>query len=680
MASNFFSRINSCFCIAMLLVVAGATAASVVSAQEASSALSGTIAEEPIVVGYARNISPVRVIEYVKSLTERLNIGKSFQEEMSSERQQKQIEEMGPKVKEPLYGVAMYMVTGLIPSFESVSFQQVVDEEDAIRLVKGRKNQWGDNGHLAELGNGCFKVEYRNVSSFPLPEGVDEKQYENNNPSINRGYQFTQKVVEKDGKKFVEHKQVITSLFRYHDSMLYEANFEDLFKMSLPMADAISSSVNGSTDLGFHAYLDRVPPGIHQLGWSMLSAAAGSQMQQGDEESDSSYEMRRSGGELGLSLIQSVLFDVDSSDGWAKFATSDEGSLRGELRVRPRNNSKLTKQLQDAAGVSRFAAILSDNAAGTFHLCVRLPEEGPVALQATGKWLTETMGRDFSNDPAMVSAAESFAGVLGGLAEHRNLEMLLKVGWTEASGGVVYGGLQVIDDPELLKNLHHLLTHLPNSPPGIEQFLTLEESNGMQVIVVRPPEDGIEELRSATGANITHVYLAHQNSCLWFAAGTEKAVEIIRESAARCSEGAGATRTPLLSGRIDMERWLSYPQDDPAQIASMPHWLDENAWWFPPSPFTMAVNLANSPEKPEPIMQRVFDLGGSQQAQVTLEADESGILLQASLGEALGNHIIARMIASQEQMMAQSRKMMEEQQKAAEEAAKKQLPPEPVPK
>jgi hypothetical protein len=51
--------------------------------------------------------------------------------------------------------------------------------------------------------------------------------------------------------------------------------------------------------------------------------------------------MRRSSGDMALALIQSVIFGVDSADGWARFANTDDGSLRGQLRVRARNNSQL---------------------------------------------------------------------------------------------------------------------------------------------------------------------------------------------------------------------------------------------------------------------------------------------------------------------------------------------------
>jgi hypothetical protein len=165
----------------------------------------------------------------------------------------------------------------------------------------------------------------------------------------------------------------------------------ELLEMELPSASSITMSVSASNDMGFDAYLDRVPIGIRQLGWNMLSAAVGTQLQQRDDEPETTYNMRRSSGDLGLALTKAVLFDIDNASGWARFASVDDDSLRGELRIRARNNSELTKQLPAAAGSSQFAAILNDDAAATFHLCVRFPEEAPAALLATGTWLQDAI-------------------------------------------------------------------------------------------------------------------------------------------------------------------------------------------------------------------------------------------------------------------------------------------------
>ena len=607
--------------------------------------LDGRIADQPIVVGYARNVGPTRTMEYAKGLTERLEIGKSIREGLQNQEEQERIKSTTGNVEEPLYGFAGYMVQSLIPSYETLSFQQVADEDDARRIANARKAQWGEQGSLEDLGNGCFKVQYRSESTYELPPGADEKQYTNNNPQQPRGYEFSQQIVEKDGVKMVQHRQVITNLFR------------------------------------FKAYLDRSPLGMRQLGWSMLSAAAGSQLQQRDDESDTAYNMRRSSGDLVLALIQSVMFDVDSADGWARFANAEDGSLRGQLRVRARNNSQLGGRLLEAAGSSRFAPILSDDAAATFHLCVKLPEDAPNALTATAKWFTETMGKEFSADPQMVAAGEMMAGVLTGISEHRNLELLMKAGWTKASDGVLYGGLQLNENPELLKNVHYVLLHLPNADEAIEKMMTLEDRQGLQVIVFRFPDDVVEGMRQAIGANITHLYLAHQNSCLWYAAGTENAVEIIRQSVERCTQNTRAARTPLISGQLDLERWLSYPQDDPAKITSMISWLDENAGWFPLTPMMMLIG--GERRKPSSLMHRVFELGGDQKANFSLEADESGLLLQVSLGEAIANYMVAGMIDAQEAMMEEQQKNAEEMQRKQTEALKeaaKNLQSPPLPK
>lgn len=105
-----------------------------------------------------------------------------------------------------------------------------------------------------------------------------------------------------------------------------------------------------------------------------------------------------------------------------------------------------------------------------------------------------------------------------------------------------------------------------------------------------------------------------------------------------------------MSARIDMERWLAYPQNDPTGIAQMPHWLDSNAWWFPPNPVLLLQgDIDGRARTPQFIMPRAFNLGGSQQFSLTLDADESGLLLQTSLGEALANHLLARIIDTEDE-------------------------------
>ena len=641
----------------------------------AEAQLSGKIAEKPIAVGYARNITQKRLFDYVVSLTERLDFASTMRSMFSQEGVRNQLEGAQPQVDDPVAGVAWYMVTGLIPSFENVTFQMVADEADARRLLDATKNNFGENGYVEDLGDGCFKTGFRFSSESELPKGFDESQLASDNNSSNRGWKSEQKIIEKDGKKFLQHNQSNTEYCRIFDNVLYKSNFEELHTMELPSATNITSNVNGSYDLGYDAYLDRIPIGIRQLGWNMLSAAIGTQLQQRDDEPEKQYNMRRSSGDLGLALAKSVLFDIDNSSGWLRFASADDDSVRGELRIRARNNSELTKLLPGAVGASQFAPILNDNAAATIHLCFRFPKEAPAALLATGAWLQDTIDQEANGQAEMKDVGRVLSETLAGIADHRNLELLAKIGWSETSGGVVYGGLQISDNPELLKSLHHFLIHSNDNPANDGKMIVLTEDDGRSIIQISVPEDAVEQLATESGMQITHLYLIHEGSRLWFAAGAENAKEIIRQSIDRCNSGGLAYRTPLLTVKIDMERWLAYPQEDASGIAPLPFWLDENAWWFPPSPISFSMGTMNQQtEKPTPVMQRVFDLGGSQQGSLTVIADEGGVLIQAAIGEALANHMLARFIDLQEGSMKRQQNAAMEAQRKAMEAAKSSTP------
>ncbi len=588
------------------------------------------------------------------NLCERMDFAQSFRRHFA---QSQDIEETEPIVQDSVDGYLTYLVSGPIPRVKSLSFCSVADAAAAKSLFEaGFKKGGSESGKLIEMDNGGFIVERTEQYMRPLPEDADEaKIVRNGRVARSKGPIHTINEVkttieERGGERVIVHTTTLRSFHRVYDQFLYEGESKKLFDMTLPSAAEISAGLRESNDLGFCVYLDRIPQAVRQLGWTMLASGIGAQLQQRDGETDTSYNMRRASGDLGLAIANAALFDIDFSDGSLTFAIDDAPSIQGDLRIRARNNSGLSDKLQRAVGSSRFGPILSDNAAVTGHACIRFPEESSKALTATSEWLKESFAAEFQGNPAMIPVGDTFSETLVGMAEHRNLEVLLKVGWTEESAGVVYGGIQLHDNRQLLPgifqfmvhNLSQIMAH-PLASAMSDQTIEMIHDGDMEFIRIVLPDDAVNVLTESLGAKITHVYLAHQNSCLWFAIGGENAKEIIRLSATRCDE-SNATRAPFVSARIDMERWLAYPQDDPAGIAQMPHWLDSNAWWFPLSAIFVMENMEAPGRKPQSIMQRAFDLGGSQQFSLTLDADASGLLLQMSLGKALANHMLARMI------------------------------------
>ena len=634
-------------------------------ASQTHAQLDGRLADRPLGVGYQRNINQVRVLEYVKHLGQRLELGTSMFDRVTDE----QMEGLRSQVDQAISGTAWYMVQGLIPSFENIYFQEVVDEADAKRMMNAQKKMYGANGTLHTESDGMFKLVNRNSWNQDVPEGRNPDEYvkQFQRDTGNRGMRRSAKVIEVDGKMKIENSWTTTQYFRYQDQLLFSGNFEELWDIELPTSDSLTSGVDTVNDMGLDAYFDRIPTAIKTLGWSMLSSGASTQMQQRDDEGQTIADLRKSSYQFGLDVIKSLMFDVDEARGWLRFATDDQQSVRGELNFDTRRNSGLTKQLEDVSSAnSRFAPILRDDAAATLHVCLRAFEESDPLLNAAGAWLQKSIDEATNGDSAMVDGANRLAETLTGISDHQVLEAFVKVGWTEASGGVIYGGLQVDDNPALLRSLYDVAI-AANAPTAVAEAFQIVETDGQEVVQITLPDGVTNDIARDTSLTLTHAYITHQNSCLWFAVGGENAFDIIRSSVARCSSSGLAARAPLLTASVDMDRWMSYPQDDPTGVAGLLLWLDANQNAFPPSPMSFQFGGRQS-EKPTPLLQRVADLGGEMQAGLTVIADKGGIRLNLKMGEVIANYYVARMVDSQEKMISRSRDQARERAEKAKAA------------
>lgn len=641
----------------------------------ANAQLQGRIAERPIGSGYARNLNQPVMFEYMQHLAKRLEVGQTMLEAIPTE----QLEAFRSGLDEPVVGASWFMVQGLLPSFETLYYQQVVDAADAKRLLEAQKKLFGDRGDLLEKEDGCYLLKRSNSWTQPIPGAQDPEEYlktlqqQDERGKRNRTTSYTSELAEENGKSVIKRTWTHKEYYRLHDQLLFNCSFEELFEMDLPSRDSLTSSISSSNDLGVEAFFDRIPIAIKQLGWNMLNSTAGTQMQRRDGEEAAMAELRKQALSNGLEIVRSVMFDVQEANGWVRFATNDEQAIRAELNFETRRNAGLTQQLEDiAAGRSRFAPILRDDAAATVHSCIQLSEGSAELFEAASNWLKATVDREFNGDAAAVDAAGRIAESVASFGENRVLEILLKAGWTESSDGVFYGGLQVNNNPGLLSGLADLMLNSA-IPAEVKDQITLQDSSGREVLSIEFPEEFVAEIQRKTSLNLTHCYLMHQQSCLWFAIGSENAVQMLHQSVDRCESSGLSARTPLVSAKIDVERWLSYPaEEDETGVAGLMMWLDRNVHEFPPSPMGMASFGRTPEEGPTPLLERCLDLGGERSASFTLIADASGVRASARMGEAIANYYLARMIDSQDSMMKRQRQLAEERQKREEERRKRE--------
>ena len=614
----------------------------------------GKLSEQPIVVLRSQGWTAQAISDYVRGINEDLNISDRVTGMLYSESTQETLRETTTAHQSPVSGMLVYMIQGLIPSTEQIAYSEVVDHAEFTKLVQARKKQSGDLATI-EGSDDRYKTTMTNswredvtdrenadvdLSAVEPPEnrvtvriGVDS----NSGPIVQAQRIDDGTLIEENGRKYREHSTTNVSYFRYHDGLMFESQYSDLWNTALPSGDSLRAGGNSGMNGEVTFYPDRIPMGFRHLAWNALNGAASAELQQRDAEKDEDYVVRRIPADAGLALVQAAIFDTQQVSGWMRFATDDE-PIRGELKVEARKNSKLGKSLGDFASAnSRFAPILNDGAAATVHVAINLTEDWKKAGEAWSSFYGREVvsgGELDPNDPEVTAALKDMFTSLGSIARHGTLEGMIKTGWTKESGAVIYGGLQIDDNPNLL---NAVLTILKQGSTDDEVY-ELVNNGDLQMLQISIPADAMPE-----GIHLSRLYITQSNSCLWFAIGGENASEILTQSITRCQESGGRARTPLLTAIVDLQRWLSYPQDDPTGLTRLPELGSQMmADLFNESIPAYAVDGSGVDRD---LMLRALSKGGTQDLSVFIDADESGLLVKGTVGSAIARAFAAQALS-----------------------------------
>ncbi len=638
------------------------------------------LAEQPIVVVRYGGLYAKSTETYIRKLRDDLGIGSAITDALDSNSDK--LKASVTKRENPASGMLVYLGEGLLPSVEQVQFSEVVDHAEFVRLINTRSESAGPVSKLDGSGDlysmvltNTWRVEenaIKPVSSSEVVQepgataenaeiGVDEATPSSSgNVTISIGAssgtgvfigsnssQGEGKLIEENGKQFREYSSQSTSFFRFHDGFMFESQTKALHTMKLPSGDSLrqmdNADVNG--EVTFHP--DRIPMGLRMLGWNSLSTAAGAELQQWDGESDVDYAVRRSAGDAGLALVRSAMFDTEKVSTWLKLAF-DESPVLGEFRISSRNNSDLSRTLRElSSGERRFAPILNDDAAATIYLAARLPEEWRNVVSAYVASLSEDATSSSEYSDAERAAQLTWSKSYGAVAEHGNLEICVKLGWSKESGGVIYGGVQLNENPELLAAIQSE----ENDDGELDTQSEMVQLHDMSMLKMLIPEDS--ELEPV---KLSHIYLANVDSCLWFAVGGENAHEMIHQSVTRCREAAGRISTPVFTAAVDLQRWADYPQDDATGLTT----LHQHFYYGISSLVSfMAEDFMGNPDTDEEeaddshdeVFQRAMSLGGSRAASFTVDTDESGLVARGSVGDAVARGYAAAMVLTIDELV-----------------------------
>ena len=615
------------------------------------------IHDKPVAVMVNR-VTERDVIDYFRSLSQKMEVGEetlSFYDFASRQAFKSTLDR-------PVGGTMLFLTKGLIPSVTTMRFYQLADEQEYAKRIAFRKRHAND-GMTIEGAGTRHKTESQFISRELIPDapgtddGVTPSNFEESTAtqSVTVGFgtatgptlQFhnlsNSEIVEEDGKKYRQTTYTSEQYLKYNDQLMYSGDSKAVWDAELPGLNGILSEVNGDFDLGAEIYLERVPVGLRTLGWSMLSATLGTQMQKRDDESDYDYELRSSSGKLALAIARAAIFDAQHIH--SKVTLADEKQpLLANLAMEVSSNSALAKQLADLSSArSRFAPIVNDGAAMTLHTAFKLPPESEDVIRDGADWLQNFLITKAGADADLVLGGLEVAETLGEIADHNNLEMFLKFGWTEESGAVIYGGLQVDDNPQLLKSLLAVLAPQNASDDLADRFATVRKGE-LDLIEFAIPN---EAFGADAPVRLTHAYLAHVNSCLWFCAGGKESFSVLQASIDRCQNSGLRANARVLTAEIDVEKWLSYPSDDETGLTRLPLIFDQAViaeLVDSTSPFDEAnPNVDRGENHFRKIsMQEIKQLGGQQIAKLHVDTSKSGFRTTGEVGKAFGNYFIVR--------------------------------------
>jgi hypothetical protein len=648
-----------CFCLVLALIT-------VTQAQE-----SPRLAEQPVFVARFHGWSQSAVRAYVRRLHDDLQIGTNTLAAM----ERPEVRESTSTLEAPASGLLVYLAKGLIPSAEQVSYAEVADQSEFVKLVQAQKRQHNDGGVLEGSGdryklavNRVVRIETPKTpaSNDPIDEtnevagpvrqvsakssgGTDSQNSGKQQVTVTFGLGANGVIAESTVSPSaesggtepdaIETTASYTHWYRYHDGFMFISQSDALWEMSLPSAESLRKESDSDLNGQIAFYPDRIPMGFRHLAWNAINTVTGTELQQRDGEPNDEYAMRRTSGDAGLALLQACIFDTQGISGSMRLAADDE-PVRGELKIEARKNSNLGKNLGELASAhSRFAPVLNDDAAATLHVAVKLTEDWRKSMEALRSHLLT--GHCTDADAVLETAAREITNSVFSSADHLTLETLLKVGWTRESGAVIYGGIHVDEHPQLLDAILICLRDGASSDESYE----LMQRDDLQLLQIRVPADANPDF-----LRLTHLYIAHSNSCLWFALGGENSHAILARSLARVNESGGRQKTPLLTANIDLQRWMDYPQDDETGLTQLPQlycqvidsWVGE--FGREPNP--------HDPPGPSNVAFQAMQLGGSKDLSLVMNADQSGMLIQCQLGSALARSWLASFIVAVDEQQA----------------------------
>ena len=413
-----------------------------------------------------------------------------------------------------------------VPSSKAISFMKVADQAEFEKRVRAQIQMFGPLGKLTGSGD-RFTFEM----TFPM--------------------------VITSGGDGNSGSRTMKRHFRFANGMLFEADFEELFDLRLPNADALRIGQRFEDwDIFLELNVDGIPQPVRKTAWKAIELATQTALQQFDDEDEISYLARRSTGEFQLDLLEALVLETKSVRAGMKFAT-DVDPIRVHLEVQAREKTNLARHFGELGLVDERLTTLRDQpAALTFAMSWAMPDAARKALAGYFQFgrdrLEQQIGANFEAQVAVEQLFRNFENSL----DDGNGDLVVKLARTK-NEFAVFGGMKLRDANQTADSLELLLNALPSEGnSGVRTSVDKEGRRYLSFLTEDIPFRVVEESIDRVPGRL---HFAVTGSTLWFCLGGKDSIETLQNVIATASKPDGKPRSRPVPFLIDIAlyRWLA---------------------------------------------------------------------------------------------------------------------------
>lgn len=465
------------------------------------------------------------------------------------------------------------------------------------------------------------------VNSGPIPAGEDPDEFAARYRGRHNHWNYRAEL--DDSKAIITVTRTRRNYFRMDGLVVFHGYSDEILEANLPSAESLAAIADRELEAKFD--FSGAGGAIVQEAVDLFDEFAAAWMiyLKVRGKAPSGRVLAWDLGSLPQSF-RSLMDDLESAE--LVFRTED--SLDTQVQAKVVAESSLQnhlKQMSDAK--SRMSALVDTESAATFHACFRnnaLITESVLPLIPNG--LVGVVRDDYLTS-AVVDLIAS-----GMRRPDATVELLLKLSHSDATDGVVFGGVQLADNP--LAGLARQFSDTSDRKTVPKDVSSWTEHEGFRLLCVQLSDQTNLYWETVTSLRVSHAFLAYEDGVLWFAVGGPGAKGAIVDSIATCRSRSETVDTPTLTFDLNVDQMLSYPRADPIGVGALALWMDRSIDVVENSRFKPAGKLPDD----KTLLLETIRVTGAITAHCDITASAQEIKVNVNLGAAFANYILAEHI------------------------------------